>query len=207
MVGKRLTVSEGYPILKTLYGETIDEYIANFGPEAFLIKMTEKEVPKGSRMLSLTGPAGDRGEIKEHPSKLEQPSREFGKALAQNLKLNCIDAVASTGGCQYVGEWQSYELQKNNPDTYLVSFSPRRDKDCLNLNNIAPHLKHYDLIVYPDMNIYLRCILVGGLSDVTFATHGAEGTFIEALTTANRGMTVAFFDVESKYGVSKFGSE
>ena len=35
MVGKRLTVSEGYPILKALYGDTIDGYVGNFGPEAF----------------------------------------------------------------------------------------------------------------------------------------------------------------------------
>jgi len=207
MAGKRLTVSEGYPILKALYDKTIDKYIGNFGPEAFMIKMTEKEVPRNSRILSFAGPAGDRGEIKEHPSELEEPSREFGRALAKNLKLNSIDTVASTGGCRYVGEWQSYELQQHKPDTYLVSFSPRRDKDCLNPENIAPHLKHYDLIVYPDMDILMRCVLVGGLNEIIFVTHGAEGSFMEALTTANRGMTVAFFDVKSKFGVSKYGAE
>jgi hypothetical protein len=202
---RKINFSEGYSILKALYGSDIDNYIVNFGPEAKIIRQTNKEIPRNGINISIAASAGDVGDVKEHLSQFEPKSRDFGKALATNIKNESIDAVVSTGGCPNTGDWAIEELKKYNPDAYLVALLPREDAKFINQNYVASHLKKYDMIVYPDMDILFRSVIVGRSGPIIFCVHGGFGSAIEASTAAEVGNTIAFYNVDSIFGVSKYG--
>ena len=57
------------------------------------------------------------------------------------------------------------------------------------------------------MNFIIRSALVGGLSNLLYCLHGSYGSSIETSATAENQKVVAFFDMGSEYGVSKYGSD
>jgi hypothetical protein len=80
---RKINFSDGYQILKALYGSDIDNYITNFGPEAKIIRQTNKKIPRNGINISIAASAGDVGDVKESLSQFEPKSRNFGKALAR----------------------------------------------------------------------------------------------------------------------------
>ena len=115
---------EAYPYLKALYGSVFDEYVGNFGPDAFVLDQTKKQILDKPITISIAASAGDIGTIKESLGKFEQQSRQFGRILGEELKNQSIDAVVSTGGCPNIGSWVTQEISRYNPKTSLVALSP-----------------------------------------------------------------------------------
>ncbi|MAH33473.1 hypothetical protein CL615_03695 [archaeon] len=202
---------DAYPTLRAIYGKDFDEYAGNFGKDAFVLKQTDKPIPRKSVKVNIAASAGDLGNIKESLGQFENKSRYFGERLAENLKYfsktESIDSVVTTGGCPNIGDWATQEIREYNPNAFLVALSPKFNGEGINPKNLPLFLDQYDLIVYTDMNLVLRSALVGQLTDILFCLHGGYGTSMEMSVAAHSKKVVSFFDMNSKFGVSKFGAK
>ena len=201
---KVISFGEAYPLLKALYDEVFDDYAGNFGPDAFAVIQKDKKIPPKPVKINIAASAGDFDVI-EPLEQFEDKSREFGRTLARKLKDCSIDAIVSTGGCQYIGQWTTEEISYHNPEVILVALMPTINGRPFDPGNMPRHLKHYDIVVNTGMNRLLRSILVGGLGEVLFVLHGGYGSAIENATAADSGLVVSHFDIGSQRGVSRYG--
>ena len=62
---------DAYPTLRAIYGKDFDEYAGNFGKDAFVLKQTDKPIPRKSVKVNIAASAGDLGNIKESLGQFE----------------------------------------------------------------------------------------------------------------------------------------
>jgi hypothetical protein len=155
----------------------------NFGPDSYIRVQTDKPIdPTKPRLyISFFASAGDEKNSRERLHKFEQPSREFGQILSH--KLNSLDdnieILLSTGGCPHIGDWATQEIRKLSPRATLVAIYPSSENIVPELRTDPSHLGQYHYVVHPDMEVYMRCCLVG-TSDLAFLFHGGDGSLVES---------------------------
>ncbi|MBL7055400.1 hypothetical protein ISS07_00635 [Candidatus Woesearchaeota archaeon] len=198
--------------VSTLYSGA-DEFLRNFGPDAYIAKLTDKPLPRNPFGINIAASAGDHGEIRESLDSFEPKTRNFGKVLTQYLdayaKENNVDPILTTGACPFIGSWVTQEVSDRTKSTYIVGLAPELFGKKLNPEEIPlnDNIKHYDAIIYPDMPIFLRSPLVGKLNKGLIVIHGGYGSMVETATAADEGRVIGFYDIGSEFGMSKTGMQ
>ena len=136
-----ISFSEAYHFLRVIYGHAFEDYAGNFGKDAFVLIKPNKKIPVNAVKINIAASAGD-SEVKEPLGKFQNSSRHLGRAIAQKLKQASLDAVISTGGCNYLGRWVTEQAKKENPDLLLVSLSPTIQGRTIDPRNIPNYIRH-----------------------------------------------------------------
>jgi len=198
---------EGRQLFEMLLHPGNLQRIDNIGPDNYVLVNDRKSIDTRQKKLviGIFAPAGDDGDIIEPLSGLEPESRKFGRLLGE--KINSLDediqVIVQTGGCEHVGDWVTQELRRISQRTTLIALYPRPIGKIPTLESRPKHIQQYHYVLYPDMDVYMRCLLVG-TADIGFSLHGGDGTLVESgFCVGQEGILGIFNPKNTMRGIAK----